>query len=517
MVIAVSESFLNETIEHYLSKEGQENQFKIIAYELSQSKIKNSSLGDPTSWTVPDELVEITNTFESFRFQVSMESISIELTKKSGDVPAVKLKLKIEEARFDVSDENEVEHEDPVSIQANLAVTVPLTIGVVEEDGSVKINVVWDDIIFDFEDLSIDGHGQEDTDSAWRAFLETAEALFKLALEEAPFYYPEMIIEAAKLYESELPCFKVPGVKGYFEEDPDAGFDVQDSSKLTCLVNQDRNHNNALVICLDLSHKTKEGSITGLVNNLRADRDFSVVLNREFLASLVDEMWSKGVIPHKYDETAAASEDGNLEIHSLSLKPEEGFIQVNGKATIKPALGVGVDFEFIVKAYLTCEEDEYFAVQKTEVDISVDGWDIFKGILLGIAGQCIDPAIGWLHTFLIQNELMYTLLSWYSKSEEGDSDQEFELEALRDGLIPKCKVIHTDKLELGTAGTLQLGRYLVNTSSKEVHDLYNENPNCQISEIKLENIKCFVTCEEAFGWKSGLNGCYYCMRKYHTD
>jgi hypothetical protein len=277
-------------------------------------------------------------------------------------------------------------------------------------------------------------------------------------------------------------------------------------------------------MCLDLSHKTKEGSITGLINNLRSGRDFSVSLNRELLKSLVEEMWSKEIIHRSFDANVEASEDENLEIHSLSLKLEEGFIQVNGDATIKPSLGVGIDFGFIIKAYLTCDEDEYFAVKKTEVDIGVDGWDILKGVLLGIAGQCIEPVIGWLHTFLISNELMYTILNWHSKSEEGDNSQEFTDEEgepsdmmAKYGLIPKCKVIHIDKLELGTAGTLQLGRYLVNTSSKEVHDLYNLDPNCQIDEILPENTKCFVTCEEAFDSQSGLDGCYYCMRKYHTD
>lgn len=61
-------------------------------------------------------------------------------------------------------------------------------------------------------------------------------------------------------------------------------------------------------------------------------------------------------------------------------------------------------------------------------------------------------------------------------------------------------------------------RYIVNTSTGEIHDLDNENVNCQIDEIKPENIKSFPTLENAkigaiflCSWKA--NGCYYCLKE----
>lgn len=64
-------------------------------------------------------------------------------------------------------------------------------------------------------------------------------------------------------------------------------------------------------------------------------------------------------------------------------------------------------------------------------------------------------------------------------------------------------------------------RYLVNTneSSKEIHDLDNESPNCQINEIKKIHIVMLDTEAEVKRYilnNPGFNGCYWCLRKYHT-
>lgn len=53
-------------------------------------------------------------------------------------------------------------------------------------------------------------------------------------------------------------------------------------------------------------------------------------------------------------------------------------------------------------------------------------------------------------------------------------------------------------------------RYLGNKKTKEVHDLHNQQINCQIPEIRPENQQYFPTLAAALA--AGYNGCYYCPR-----
>ncbi len=61
-------------------------------------------------------------------------------------------------------------------------------------------------------------------------------------------------------------------------------------------------------------------------------------------------------------------------------------------------------------------------------------------------------------------------------------------------------------------------RYLGNTNTKEIHDLNNVKLECKTEYIKKEHIVYFKTLEEAENAMKtqGFNGCYWCMRKYHT-
>lgn len=52
-------------------------------------------------------------------------------------------------------------------------------------------------------------------------------------------------------------------------------------------------------------------------------------------------------------------------------------------------------------------------------------------------------------------------------------------------------------------------RYLGNKSTKEVHDLYNTKPQCQISEIK--NFEYFEDLDDAYD--EGYDNCDYCIPK----
>lgn len=66
-------------------------------------------------------------------------------------------------------------------------------------------------------------------------------------------------------------------------------------------------------------------------------------------------------------------------------------------------------------------------------------------------------------------------------------------------------------------------RFICNTSPShyEVHDLDNENTNCQIDElIKGGNFKYldFETKKELEGWfkaNSTYDGCFWCLKEYH--
>jgi len=52
-------------------------------------------------------------------------------------------------------------------------------------------------------------------------------------------------------------------------------------------------------------------------------------------------------------------------------------------------------------------------------------------------------------------------------------------------------------------------RYLGNTNEMKVHDLKNENVNCQIDEIKHEHIKMYHFLQKAY--EDELEDCDYCL------
>jgi len=62
-------------------------------------------------------------------------------------------------------------------------------------------------------------------------------------------------------------------------------------------------------------------------------------------------------------------------------------------------------------------------------------------------------------------------------------------------------------------------RYLANSNTKEIHDLDNESTSCEINKIKTEHITMLDTEYEVQTYirNYGYNGCYWCLRKYHTD
>lgn len=66
-------------------------------------------------------------------------------------------------------------------------------------------------------------------------------------------------------------------------------------------------------------------------------------------------------------------------------------------------------------------------------------------------------------------------------------------------------------------------RYLLNLNTCEIHDLQNEQTNCQIDEIKESHVSMYDTYEEAE--ISGIfnchvqkpNGCRWCLPGKHID
>jgi hypothetical protein len=59
-------------------------------------------------------------------------------------------------------------------------------------------------------------------------------------------------------------------------------------------------------------------------------------------------------------------------------------------------------------------------------------------------------------------------------------------------------------------GRMNGEQYLGNTSTTEIHDLDNENTNCQIDEIlRAGNEKPFSSRQEAYNL--GYDNCYYCI------
>lgn len=52
-------------------------------------------------------------------------------------------------------------------------------------------------------------------------------------------------------------------------------------------------------------------------------------------------------------------------------------------------------------------------------------------------------------------------------------------------------------------------QYLGNSNKMEVHDLDNEQTNCQIDEIKKDHIVCFSTLRAAKD--AGYDNCKWCL------
>ena len=61
----------------------------------------------------------------------------------------------------------------------------------------------------------------------------------------------------------------------------------------------------------------------------------------------------------------------------------------------------------------------------------------------------------------------------------------------------------------GQHGIHMAKRYLGNKNHMEVHDLQNEQPGCQIPEIKPEHKVYFDSLDEAKG--RGYDNCHYCL------
>lgn len=59
-------------------------------------------------------------------------------------------------------------------------------------------------------------------------------------------------------------------------------------------------------------------------------------------------------------------------------------------------------------------------------------------------------------------------------------------------------------------------RYIGNKASghMEVHDLDREQTNCQIDEIRTENVVTFDSVQEALN--RGFDGCKWCLPEYHN-
>lgn len=64
-------------------------------------------------------------------------------------------------------------------------------------------------------------------------------------------------------------------------------------------------------------------------------------------------------------------------------------------------------------------------------------------------------------------------------------------------------------------------RYLLNRNTNELHDLDNEKLECEINKIRTDHIEMFDTLEAGLARQRALfgkqNGCYWCLRPYHTS
>ncbi|MDI9412098.1 MAG: hypothetical protein QM401_00775 [Bacillota bacterium] len=54
-------------------------------------------------------------------------------------------------------------------------------------------------------------------------------------------------------------------------------------------------------------------------------------------------------------------------------------------------------------------------------------------------------------------------------------------------------------------------RFIGNTNTTEVHDLDNEQTNCQINEIKTHHIQTFSPDTHAEAERQGFDNCHWCL------
>ena len=54
-----------------------------------------------------------------------------------------------------------------------------------------------------------------------------------------------------------------------------------------------------------------------------------------------------------------------------------------------------------------------------------------------------------------------------------------------------------------------VSRYIGNSNAKEVHDLQNESPHCQLAEVEIEHRIGFETLAAAH--EAGYDNCHWCI------
>ena len=64
-----------------------------------------------------------------------------------------------------------------------------------------------------------------------------------------------------------------------------------------------------------------------------------------------------------------------------------------------------------------------------------------------------------------------------------------------------------------------MARYLADKNTKEIHDLYKSQVDCQIDEIKPEHRIMIDSIGEVLRYirEYEYNGCKWCLAQYHTD
>jgi len=81
--------------------------------------------------------------------------------------------------------------------------------------------------------------------------------------------------------------------------------------------------------------------------------------------------------------------------------------------------------------------------------------------------------------------------------------------------MPERNVRREWKKDGGYASPFNGNRYVLNLNTGEIHDLDNENPSCQIDEIKPEHVVNCISLVDAQVRRGLLglpiDGCYYCL------